>query len=687
MSVTTVQEIFFSLAALQDSSRDTPMVKDACRAPRRAKKEPPTETRTKKRPLPLAGSATIEKDDFQEMASNVSVSKSRKVDIPTLVNRSLKDNFSTWGPQEVDLNLIDGISLRQQICMDKQRVAAGHKLAMGKLYYQTLRNKYSSAFSSDKQLQIANPSDPEDPGLTSALESMLGHRKCFDPMRQWLSSSQRPNQKVACCLLRVFLRYVKPSSSLEQTNLCLDLMRYCVRHQLPTVYSEEVAVVRRLFDIACCKSLAAYKSNGLSSLKWWQQQKDLAVLLVPISATEKCMAHTGTWDVLENELLEVVKSSELGQHLLWKASQAVLSARCTQAARNAVQTLLDKNITNETVVAARAGYEASMEKLNVPFGTTFSQRNTLVSYRGHTVAVPVMCYNDEFAMHLNAFLRSVAVVTKVLPPLWCEGELAFGATFDAKGTTVSADLAETSKAAREAAESMTSFDQADSGEAIIHLLSRKRSFFYSLDRHFIIESCFFNSFVGSSALCRLEAVVLDALPTKPGEEQLDSVLGKLQVIEKGKLVKFVGVGPDACFHVVLKLVQTIKDKRAPVWPATSTPFMDKVKARLALLCSVSKAGNASSKMEMLHGEAAALHLYTIVAANKTAGTVGTYAELTPLMVFGWLLSKDRQVQVKQWANQLLGGAGSALHTEVKEKTTKETKTKDATKGIVASLYA
>jgi hypothetical protein len=138
----------------------------------------------------------------------------------------------------------------------------------------------------------------------------------------------------------------------------------------------------------------------------------------------------------------------------------------------------------------------------------------------------------------------------------------------------------------------------------------------------MLEACFFNSFVGQRAQSRLEAVVLDALPTKPGEEQLDSVLGKLQVIEKGKLVKFVGVGPDACFHVVLKLVQTIKDKRAPVWPATSTPFMDKVKARLTLLCSVSKAGDASSKMVVLHGEAAALHIYTVVVANKTVGTDG-----------------------------------------------------------------
>ena len=87
----------------------------------------------------------------------------------------------------------------------------------------------------------------------------------------------------------------------------------------------------------------------------------------------------------------------------------------------------------------------------------------------------------------------------------------------------------------------------------------------------MIEACFFNSFVGQHAQSRLEAVVLAALPTEPGEDQLDSVLGKLQVIEKGKLVKFAGLGPAACFHVGLKLVQTIKDRRAPAWPTANTP--------------------------------------------------------------------------------------------------------------------
>ena len=475
-SVTLVQEVV-ALVSLHDSSRDTPMVRAGRRSPRAAAKQLPTANPTKKRLAPAADAATIEKDDLAEMADNAHGPKSRKQDLATLVNRSLRDNFSTWGPQEVDLNLIDGMSLRQQVYLDKQRAAAGAKVAMGKLYYQGLRNKYSSTFSADKQLQITHHDAPEDPSLTSALEMAIGTRKSFENLRQWLSSSARPNQKVLCCLFRVFLRYVKPASSLEQTNLCLDLMRYCVRHELATVYKEEVSVVRRLFDVACCKSLASYKSNGLTSLKWWSQQKDLAVLLVPTSATEKCMAHTGTWDCMEKELLEVVESSELGQHLMWKASQAVVSARCTQAARDAVETLVDKGITNAPVVAARDAYEANMEKLNTPPAATFSQRTTMVCYRGHSVPVPVTCYNDEFAMHLNTFLRSVAVVTGVLQPLWCEGDLASGAKFDAKGTKVSPDLVATSKAAREAAESMTSFEDADSGEAIKTLRSRERSFF------------------------------------------------------------------------------------------------------------------------------------------------------------------------------------------------------------------
>ena len=92
------------------------------------------------------------------------------------------------------------------------------------------------------------------------------------------------------------------------------------------------------------------------------------------------------------------------------------------------------------------------------------------------------------------------------------------------------------------------------------------------------------------------------------------------------------------------------------------------------------------KMVVLHGEAAALHIHTAVAASKTAGTVGTYAELPTLMGFGWLLSKDRQAQVKKRASQVLGGAG-LMAKEVTEKATEETQTTDSKKDIVASLYA
>ena len=110
-------------------------------------------------------------------------------DITCLVNKSLRDNFGTWGPQETDLNLIDGVSLRQQIYMDKQRATSGAKVAMGKLYYAGLRNKYSTAFSADKQLLIANPCDPEDPSLTSALEGVISSRRSFESSRKWAQAT------------------------------------------------------------------------------------------------------------------------------------------------------------------------------------------------------------------------------------------------------------------------------------------------------------------------------------------------------------------------------------------------------------------------------------------------------------------------------------------------------------------
>ena len=96
-SVTLAQEVV-ALVSLHDSSRDTPMVQGGRRAPRAAAKQLPTASPTKKRLAPAADAATIEKDDLAEMADNAHGPKSRKLqDLATLVNRSLRGNFSTWG--------------------------------------------------------------------------------------------------------------------------------------------------------------------------------------------------------------------------------------------------------------------------------------------------------------------------------------------------------------------------------------------------------------------------------------------------------------------------------------------------------------------------------------------------------------------------------------------------------------
>ena len=75
-------------------------------------------------------------------------------------------------PISCETTSLDGAaprSMRQRIVRDKQLVAEGHNIAMGKFYYQTLREIYDDRRPASEQLPVRRPEDPEDEELKLAL--------------------------------------------------------------------------------------------------------------------------------------------------------------------------------------------------------------------------------------------------------------------------------------------------------------------------------------------------------------------------------------------------------------------------------------------------------------------------------------------------------------------------------------
>ena len=88
--------------------------------------------------------------------------------------------------------------------------------------------------------------------------------------------------------------------------------------------------------------------------------KEIACWLVPSKATEACMSHQGDWTTLQDQLLSVVNSSELGSRLFWKQSQNVLRLQLSKCAKNVVGTLFGQPVTEEKVSLARKAFEGKL---------------------------------------------------------------------------------------------------------------------------------------------------------------------------------------------------------------------------------------------------------------------------------------------------------------------------------------
>jgi hypothetical protein len=654
-----------------------------------APKPPKAKAASKARALLVVPEAatTIEKQDIEEMNQSVAYKRSRSRSLEEAVAKCLRDNFPTWTAQETDLTLRQGVSLRQHILKDKMtNQSKTTNIKFGKTYFDLLKEQWSSPDLAWNKIVVVDPLEPEDPALNTALVGIVSHRKDYAPLLEYLMHAVRPNQKVLCCIYKTCLKYIKPMSSQEQCTIVLELMRFVARLDLKDAFPREFDIMKKIFDTACCKSASTFKANGVSSFAWWTRHKEIAELLLPSAALEKCMNNKSeSWSALETELLEVVTACELGERLFLKASQTILRQRLTLCSVETVATLRGKAVARDDIETAKQVLETKLNALGCQGTVTFAPRATKVTYRGAKLDIMVVSYNDEFQAHLQAFLRSVAVDTKNLPALWFEDELV-GAHVTAPGTLVHDQLIGSFRTARDTAINMATTDGLSSGDALVAMLQKKRQFLTSIDKYFSIEISFFSSCVGESASLRLQDEMLLCLPTRANCLTVDESMTALRAMERGKLLEFAGLGPAGIFTAVLKHIKAIQDKRVPMWQ-TGSGFMAKVKAQSSLFVKFEAATSAGATPETFYGVKAVAAIYAKVTATKLTTAIG-YDALTPLVVFGWLLKPCEQLIVKGWTNEILGALGGKSNEkpDAKEPSSKKMKGKADAKALVAALY-
>lgn len=246
------------------------------------------------------------------------------------VTKALTDNFKNFSSMEVDGVKHDSLTLRERLVQDKHDQRAGKHVTMGASYYRQLRDLYADNESPAKKLCVSNPNDEVGGRLTKALTAWKAGNSNKGPITEWLASEPTANQKELIGLLRMALQ-IRPSASMAQCNLVLDLMRFLVRTSLSLRFPAEIEMLRTTWDDALCVAWANMKKERVSPKTFVSIYGPILPLACNGKDVDTILDATGSWLSVKNELLSVTNSSKLGMRLFGFALEHLITAELSQA--------------------------------------------------------------------------------------------------------------------------------------------------------------------------------------------------------------------------------------------------------------------------------------------------------------------------------------------------------------------
>lgn len=629
----------------------------------------------------------LEQQEQKEIEDQSQAKRSRKRSLEETVHKALRDNFKGFSDVQTDLTIKEGRSLRQRIIEDKRAQLEDPKIKTGKFYYDELRTLYGSDKAPEQMLQVYDETETVDKTLMDACTAALSHKKNFAPLTEFALAVTTMNQKSTVGLFRTILK-VSPAISMQNTSLLTDIMTMIVRLDMQNKFPREFGIIRSHLDSALCKSLGSFKQHGQSARLWWEASKVFASLLLPSEDTQKCIECDSAWTDVSVQLARVVQSSDIGTKMFSSAWRDLQARRLRFAIDQVINKLDGVDLDKAAVLTAREAFKIEVAKLGKNANETYTRREVLVSYRGQEIPVVVTSLMDEYTLAEQAFLRSRGVQLGVLPELWCESALV--ATCEPKPQKMTADLVQESARARQAAMGFLNEGEEITSEAIKEVLVKRGGVLLQLDRFFKVEVAFFMAFMGEKAATKFEQDILQCLPWVGADFRAEESLVKLDILSRGSLIAFCGVGMQAVFNSVRAFVYDISQCRPPKFDSTSvSPFLKQVQSRLARFLAQSVSDSKSKATATLYGVEAVVHLFATVKANHGTDTQVTYLQLQPLHVFGWLLEEPDRQTVLAWTNAAVASCALVAPSSASSSSSKKSGSKakgTETKAMVSALF-
>ena len=182
------------------------------------------------------------------------------------------------------------------------------------------------------------------------------------------------------------------------------------------------------------------------------------------------------------------------------------------------------------------------------------------------------------------------------------------------------------------------------------------------------------------------------LPSQANPLTLEQSKKRFQDMAQSKLLQFCGPAPRSSFLTVQSFVNALASSSPPgVDKAMDSPFVSRVKAKLALWCTYDTKDEAGAAKTVKGRAAAQARLKDLVAKQAKAEEI-SYADVLPLHVFQWLLDTSQASMLKKISSEIAlkskkdaGAAASSSSTATLGMRARRTSEAD-TKKMVAALF-
>ena len=588
-------------------------------------------------PRARVGATLLDIADDEQMRSEKKRVRSTR-DNHGAVQKCIRDNYSTLSSSDIDMKKINGVTLRDTLPKAKEDT-----VTMGKKFHDELREKFAPTDAKIGGLVIRDLSEPDDNKLKSALMKFFKHHREVTPLQVYLQTSGMPSQKTFVVLCRAMLK-VAPTRCIVSANLLIDFLGYCKRHKLNSKFAAEFSRVKPTLELALQRSYSFLKGEGQKIGTWWRSVEHAADLILPKEQMDKVTGCTTSWIEVESDLQCLLDASPLAA-VVFSAGVSWLAQRgAEKLLHGAAQELRGKNLTQKFLDSLLASLKQKFAEKHIDFRAPFLRKVVKFRYRLQEVEAYCMSHFDHWMLLQEAHVKTVALQNNLLPPLFCEDELAPLSPTDTQ-CTVEPALLERNLRAREAASEYLPLASEHTGPNISHLMSKRILALLQLDRFFKIEAAFFLGQVGAAAEQRVKKMVLECLPSvdAPAKKTIEGSLEALERLATQRIITFSGPGPAAALQSVLEIVRALSEHAKPRFENYSNcSFFSEAKQRCELLANYKE--KAPSGKLLVGREAAVAMLGDLQKASSGASEDKkvAYNILTGVERYDWMLTGDEQ---------------------------------------------